>query len=409
MSSKFVKLRDFVVYIFLVVILGGLLLSVPIYNLNNGIKMPDVTALEKDENNDIAIEKVEKTLNEVPENREIISEYVINKEYTSILLHSTLPEEVNIYESHIYNAEGEEVTLEDLLKEGTIENFWNKVYELLALKYPEFIVNGIKSSEGVNAYELKENEMIIYFMNYTIDPIINESVTLRVNYNEIKEYINFTCLFDDMYTNESGFDYSKNKKTVALTFDDGPSGEKTNKILELLSKNKAHATFFMVGNKLEGDSKTVKNVYESGNEIGSHTYAHANLTRQTVEERALALSMTDEIYNKITGDNISLLRPPYGAYKKEMLGEFNYSVVLWNIDTEDWRYRDVDRIIETVLDNLSDGSIILMHDSYNTTIEAVEKLLPILYSKGYQVVSVSELAELKDVELEKNTAYRRFK
>jgi len=407
MRSKLVKLKDFVIYIVLVTFFGCLLLLVPIYNLGREVKIPEVSAEEKQKNS--YIEKTETVINEIPENREVISQYVINNEYTSVLLHSVIPEEMNLYESHIYNSEGEEVFLNDLLKEASVDYFWDKVYELLALKYPEFIVNGIKNSKGNNAYEIKENEMIIYFMNYMIDPIINELITIRVNYNEIKDYINFTCLFDDMYTNESGYDYSKDKKTVALTFDDGPSGDKTNKILDLLSKNKAHATFFMVGNKLQGDKNTVKKVYESGNEIGSHTYAHGNLTRQTPEERAEALNKTDEIYTNITGDKISLLRPPYGAYKKEMLSEFNYSVVLWNIDTEDWRYRDVDRIISTVLDNLSDGSIILMHDSYTTTVEAVEKLLPILYSKGYQIVSVSELAKLKGVELETNTAYRRIK
>lgn len=406
MRSKLLKIKDFLVYSTLVFIFSILLLSVP---FNNVSKYKDKYFNESDKQVNNTIVKVEAEINEIPENRELVSKFVINNKYTNILLHSVLEEENNLYESHIYDSEGQEISIEKLLNEGTEEAFWNKVYELLVLKYPEFIVNGIKNTEGYKAYELKENEMIIYFINYTFDPIINELITLRVNYNEVKDYINFSCVLDNLYSNESGFDYSKNKKTVALSYDDGPSGERTNKILTILNKNKAHATFFMVGNKLEKGKEIVKNVYNSGNEIGSHTYAHGNLTRQTHEERAFDLQKTDEIYNKITGDNISLMRPPYGAYKKDMLGEFNYSVILWNIDTEDWRYRNVDRIIETVLDNLSDGSIILMHDSYDTTIEATEKLLPILYSKGYQVVSVSELAKLKDVELEKNTAYRRFK
>lgn len=405
MSSKLIKIKDFVIYLFFVAFFGAFLLIVPIYNMQNNNKTGMVLANEKSDK----VEKVEAVLNSLPENREVISKYVINSTYTNVLLHSNIPEEVNVYESHVYDIDGKEIIMEELIKKDKLDSFWNKVYELLALKYPEFIVNGIKNSTGSNAYEFKENELVIYFVNYTIDPIINELIFLKVNYNEIKEYINFSCVFDDIYVNETGFDYSKNKKTVALTYDDGPSGNKTSQILEILNKNKAHATFFMVGNKMKSDSSTVKKVYESGNEIGSHTYAHGNLKRQTLEERMEALSKVDEIYTNITGDTIKLLRPPYGAYKKEMLSEFNYSVVLWNIDTEDWRYRDVDRIIETVLDNLSDGSIILMHDSYNTTIEATERLLPILYSKGYQVVSVSELAKLKDVELESNTAYRKLK
>ncbi len=371
---------------------------VPLYNFKHTLKTTDNNSTNK---------KVEAVINSVPDDMTIVSKYVIDDTFTNVLLQNV--ENELKYESHIYNNKnGLEVEIDSLIKEDKIDDFWYKVYELLALKYPEFIVNGIKDSVGINAFDIKDNEMTIYFMNYTIEPTISELLTLKVNYNEIKDYIDFSCKLDKDYTNENGFSYSSSKKTIALTYDDGPSGDKTEKILSILEKNKARATFFMVGNKMVADKNTVLKVYESGNEIGSHTYAHANLKRQTKEERAKDLKKTDDIYNQITGDQIKLLRPPYGAYKKDMLEEFNYSLVLWNIDTEDWRYNGVDRIIDVVLDNLSDGSIILMHDSYNRTIDATEKLLPLLYAKGYQVVSVSELAKLKGVELEKNFAYRKI-
>ena len=403
MSSNFKK-KDFVIFSFLVLVFSVLLLIVPIYNLNH----TNTNLFAEVKGDKINTLKIESVISEISNNKEIVSKNIIDRQYTNVLLRSSNNDNL-IYESYIYNKDGVEISFEELIKENKVNDFWNKVYELLAMKYPEFIVNGIKNSSGNNAYELKENAMIIYFMNYLIEPQITELITLKVNYNEIKDYIDFSCKLDELYTNEDGFNFSKNKKAVALTFDDGPSNEKTKKILDILNKNKAHATFFMVGEKMSKDSTTVKAVYDSGNEIGSHTYAHANLTRQTAEERQQALSMTDSIFNTITGDNITLLRPPYGAYKREMLTEFNYSVVLWNIDTEDWRYKNTDRIIDTVLTNLTDGSVILMHDSYNTTVEAVEKLLPILYAKGYQVVSVSELAKLKDISLEKNHSYRKFK
>jgi len=405
MSSNFKITKNFVTFIILTILFSSLFLLVPIYNL----KRDAVTYIDEEPSFDNS-NKIDTVLSEISDNWEVVSKFSIDGKYTNILLHSVVSEEANLFESHVYdNEKGLEVNFNELLKKDTSEDFWNKVYELLSLKYPEFIVNGIKNSVGVNAYDIKDNEMVIYFMNYTIEPVVDELITLKVNYNEIKDYINFSCKLDAIYENEDGFDYSSGKKTVALTYDDGPKGDKTAKILEILAKNKARATFFMVGNIMSRDQKTVKKVYESGNEIGSHTYAHANLNRQTVTERMEALKKTDEIYNQITGDNIDLLRPPYGAYKKDMLTEFNYSVVLWSIDTEDWRYRNVECIIDTVLTNLSDGSIILMHDSYSTTIEATEKLLPILYAKGYQVVSVSELARLKGVELEKNMAYRKIK
>lgn len=406
MSSKIKINKDFFIIMLLTSILTSLLLLVPIYNLGYSNK-------QINNNSDSIVMEAQAETNEfdyeIPENMELVSKTVIDDKYTNILLHSILPEEINVYESHIIdNGNGKEIDLSTLIKENKLEEFWSKAYELLEIKYPKFIVDAIKTNDGNKAYLISENEMVIYFINYPIVPEINELITLKINYNEVKNYLNFTFRLDKEYTNEDGYNYKMDKKTVALTFDDGPSGEKTKSILNLLSENKAHASFFMVGNRMINDQNTVKMVYDSGNEIGSHTYEHGNLSRQSKQERADALSRVDEIYEKITGDEIHLLRPPYGAYKKDMLNEFNYSVVLWNIDTEDWRYRDVDRIIKTVTDNLNDGSIILMHDTYNTTVEAVRKLLPILYSNGYQVVSVSELAKLKDIDLEKNTAYRRI-
>lgn len=386
---------------FVLTFIGSLaLLFVPINNISRGLSNPINDDAKAEEGAHFVI-------NEIPDNMELVSKFVIDNIYTNILLKNKDSNE--LYESHIYsNDDGLEVAIDDLIKKDKIDVFWNKIYELLALKYPAFIVNGIKSSVGIKAYDIKENEMIIYFMNYTIEPQVDELISLKINYNEIKDYINFNCKLDKSYANESGYNYISEKKTVALTYDDGPSGDKTKQILKILDDNKARATFFMVGNKMQKDKKTVLKVFESGNEIGSHTYAHGNLKRQSADERIEALTKTDAIYEEITGSKINLLRPPYGDYKKDMLKELNYSVILWNIDTEDWRYDGVDRIVDEVLDNLSDGSIILMHDSYNRTVEATAKLLPILYVKGYQVTSVSELAKLKGVDLQKNNAYRKF-
>jgi len=400
MSSN-LNLKYFIFYGLLTILGSFFLLLVPILNFKN-----DLT--NKFENSQNISNEVEAVISEIPDNLEVVSKYVIDAKYTNVFFRNT--DDFNLYESHIYNNKnGLEVELSELILKEKNTEFWDKVYELLSLKYPKFIVEAIRNGEGNNAYNIKENEMIIYFMNYLIQPAVSEIINIKVNYNEIKDFINFTCKLDNIYKNEDGYNYLSSKKTVALTYDDGPSGEKTEKILEILNNNKARATFFMVGNKMLSDKDTVLNVYKSGNEIGSHTYAHGNLTRQTKEEREAALLKTDEVYKSITGADLKLLRPPYGAYKKEMLNELNYSIVLWNIDTEDWRYKGSDRIVDVVLDNLSDGSIILMHDSYDRTIEATEKLLPILYAKGYQVVSVSELAKLKGVNLENNTAYRRFK
>ena len=210
------------------------------------------------------------------------------------------------------------------------------------------------------------------------------------------------------YTNEDGYQYSSDKKTVAITFDDGPSSKYNAEFLNVLEKNKAHGTFFMVGTMMQSCQKCVLDTYNSGNEVASHTYNHINMKKNSIEEVNENIKKTDDLYYKITGDHIKYVRPPYGAYNKTNLENVDYPLILWNIDPEDWRYHDAEKIVNHVMENVQDGSIILMHELYETSLEALEILLPKLYAEGYQVVSVGELAELKGKEILTGHAYRSF-
>ncbi len=149
----------------------------------------------------------------------------------------------------------------------------------------------------------------------------------------------------------------------------------------------------------------VLQTYKSGNEIGSHTYEHMNIKTNSIEKVADSLNKTDQIYNTITGDHIKLLRPPYGAYDKENLETINNALIIWNLDTEDWRYRNVDHIVNYIKENAHDGAIILMHELYESSYESLKIILPWLYAEGYQVVSVTELANIKGRTLEPGNAY----
>lgn len=297
----------------------------------------------------------------------------------------------------------------DLLKEDEVDKFWNKVYELLDLKYPKFIVNTLKNSEGNVYYDIKENEVIIYFENYKFDPIFLDVISIKVNYNEVKDCLNFTPKLDDEYINESAYHYDKNKKTIAFSFDDGPSGKYTREIVDALKDNKAKATFFMVGNKMNNYKSSLLYVYENNLEIGSHTYSHINMKKKTINQIEEELKKTNDIFYNITGSNINLVRPPYGAYNDNILNNIDYPFITWNIDTNDWRYRNKEHIVNHILANVTDGSIILMHDSYESTVEAVKEVLPRLYALGYQVVTVSDLAVLKGATIENNRVYSYFR
>ncbi|HIS87356.1 MAG TPA: polysaccharide deacetylase family protein [Candidatus Caccenecus avistercoris] len=301
---------------------------------------------------------------------------------------------------------GAELSIKDIIKEDKYDEFLAKEEELLRLKYPEFIVNGIINGEGTKVYVIKEKVMVVYYYDYVYDYPYTESVNLTINYNEVHDYLDFTHELDAEYQNENGYNYSADKKTVALTFDDGPSSKYNAQFLDVLARNKAHATFFMVGTMMNNCQKCVLDTYNSGNEVGSHTYNHMNIKKNNALDVNDNLKQVDDLFYKITNDHIKYVRPPYGSYSKENLENINNPLILWNIDTEDWSHHDVDYIVNSVMENVQDGSIILMHELYETSLQALEVLLPRLYAEGYQVVSVSELANMKGKTLESGHAYR---
>jgi len=195
-----------------------------------------------------------------------------------------------------------------------------------------------------------------------------------------------------------------NKPMVALTFDDGPSPEYTPEILKALRDNNARATFFVLGTLAELNPELLNQIVESGNEIGNHTYSHLDLTK--LEELAVDYQVltTQEIVRRATGKAPILLRPSYG-YTNEVVKKIDMPIILWSIDSLDWQSKNPDVIYYLVLNNLKDGDIILMHDIYKTSAEAVLRIIPELKRRGYQLVTVSELAKVRGIPLESGVVY----
>ncbi len=194
---------------------------------------------------------------------------------------------------------------------------------------------------------------------------------------------------------------------VALTFDDGPFTKVTNRIMDVLLEYEAGATFFVVGSRLEMYSDTLKRLYENGFEVGSHTWSHKNLNKLTEKQITKEITRTlDGLKKYIPVENV-LLRPPYGSADETVRGLAKTALINWSLDSEDWKSRDAEKIIEHVLDTVQDGDIILMHDLYECTAEAVEYLVPELIERGYRPVSVSELFRIKDIPLEEGILYRK--
>lgn len=196
-----------------------------------------------------------------------------------------------------------------------------------------------------------------------------------------------------------------NKPMIALTFDDGPAGEKTARLLDALEQYGAHATFFVVGNKIAGDEEIIKRASSIGCEIGNHTYSHSKLT--TLDDAAIANEINGVVdtIKELTGQKMVTCRPPYGAIDERVTAIINAPIILWSIDTRDWETRNVAQTIANIQQNVQDGDIILMHDIHAESVEAAIQIIPWLQQQGYQLVTVSELGYYKRGGLTKDVRY----
>jgi len=335
----------------------------------------------------------------------LVEKNIIDKSFISFLYKN----DFDNYKVEYYDYKtNKKIELNDLIKEEYESLFNQKIKDLLFLKYPKFIANALLEENVVKSILFRDNELVIYYNEYEINPEVNEVLYLNVNYNEIKDYLNFSVVLESDYENESGYNYDKEKKSIAITFDDSPNNGKTNKILDYLKDNHFHATFFVVGEKCEYNEDLLISIKNSGNEIGSHTYSHQNLNKLTEEEIIEDYKKMNNIYKRLFNENLKLLRPPYGLYKEKYLNIIDTSIIMWSLDTNDWKNKNSDYLVNYVVNNVKDGDIILFHDSYDSTVDAIEELLPILYSKGYQVMSVSELAKIKGKILENGKVYNKF-
>ncbi|MCC8138504.1 MAG: polysaccharide deacetylase family protein [Clostridiales bacterium] len=187
---------------------------------------------------------------------------------------------------------------------------------------------------------------------------------------------------------------NKNKKMVALTYDDGPS-KNTATILNTLKKYNSVATFFVVGNRVSSYKSTVKRAYSMGCEIGNHTYDHLTLTRLSRAKIQSQISKTNSAVKRITGVSPVVMRPPGGSYNKTVKSTVKMPIIYWSIDTRDWATRSSSKTIKAVLNHVKDGDIVLMHDLYSSTAAASKTIIATLVKRGYQLVTVSELAECR--------------
>ena len=206
---------------------------------------------------------------------------------------------------------------------------------------------------------------------------------------------------NDYYFNDDGsYDPTQKRPMLALTFDDGP-GEYTQELLDCLEENNAHATFFMLGQNVSVYPDAPKRMLEIGCEIGSHSWDHTQLTTIDLDAVAKQFSDTDNALIEACGQAASVARAPYGDGNTDIYNTVAKPFFMWSLDTEDWRLMDADADYDAVMNgDLTDGSIILMHDIHQPSVQAAIRFIPELVAKGYKLVTVSEMAEAKNVDLQ---------
>jgi len=184
---------------------------------------------------------------------------------------------------------------------------------------------------------------------------------------------------------------SRETKKIALTFDDGPHKIYTEQLLDGLAERDVKATFFLLGSNIEGKEDIIKRMSDEGHLIGNHTYYHVDITKLEQEEACKEIQDTSERITEITGQPVEYVRPPFGNWDKELECEVCMIPIFWSVDTLDWTTGNADEIVRKVVTNVEENDIILMHDSYKSTVQAALRIIDLLEAEGYEFVTADEL------------------
>lgn len=262
----------------------------------------------------------------------------------------------------------------------------------------QLAIQGV-SEEDINQIiaKLRDEDMATWKFTYNESKFnINvESNTPKINsveipINDLYKYIDETYLKGEDLEKYKAYIKKRSRKAVALTFDDGPNPNTTPVALELLKKYNAKATFFMVGKAVAGNEEIIKQVVAEGHQIGNHSWSHPLLTKISLEQAKSQINDTTEALKKASGQDVHIMRPPYGGINATIQAAVDQSFILWDVDTLDWKYRNTASIMKEVR-KARPGSIILMHDIHQTSIDALPTVLQYLTEQSFELVTIDEL------------------
>lgn len=276
-----------------------------------------------------------------------------------------------------------------------LEPYINQSNDLLDLLFIDYDYEELEDRIELMLYIYQEKENIVKKETRKIDLDINNGLILE-NTKVVDASIEY-----DIY-NQSLVE--KDNPMIALTFDDGPN-HNTSRVLDILEKYNVKATFFILGTNIKGNEKIIKRMNDLGMEIGNHMYSHKLLTKLENDKITSEIEQVDNLIFDIINRYPTLVRPSYGTVNNRIKELINRPIIIWNIDTLDWKYHNSKKIANRALKNIDDGDIILMHDIYRATANSLEIIIPKLLEEGYQLVTVSELLYYKEIATEPGHVY----
>ena len=265
-------------------------------------------------------------------------------------------------------------------------------------------------------FKFTDNGLEIMFPPYQVASWADGEINITIPYEDINKYLKEP--YQDKTKDETvakevpnirDLKQFKDKKLIAFTFDDGPSTSNTNYLLDNLDKYNARVTFFVLGSRVKNNKEVLKRAYLQGNDIGSHTYNHRNLNLLSDEAVIDEIKRTNDEIKNIIGISPTLLRPPYGNLTNRVKDLADMHIILWNIDPLDWKYKDKNRVANEIIEHAHDGAIVLVHDIYKSSVDGALLAMEELEKQGYAFVTISEMAELRGIDLDYQTSYFSMK
>ena len=303
-------------------------------------------------------------------------------------------EEREVADSYL-GADGSPFTLDKLFQDpdAAKEIFINEISSQLTFRQADEAVQ-TEILNTLNGTELGQWSFRYEYSHFSIklSKEVQGLTSIDVPLSSFYDQINADYLTGDDLAAYQSFEAKKHVKMVALTFDDGPDPKTTPQALDILKKYGAKATFFMVGQNVAGNEAIVKRVHNEGHQIGIHTWDHPVLTKLPLETAQKEILDTQTAINNVIGIKPTITRPPYGAINATIQNSVDQSFIMWNVDSLDWKTRNTKAIMQEIA-KTQPGSIILMHDIHQTSIDALPSVLEYLKSNGYTLVTVDELLE----------------